>query len=248
MTTAIHDKHTLIITSTVYVSSDMTVLTDPQERQQQYVESILFYLNSPMLGAIIVCDNSGVDFSAEQRLTRAVAASGKSCEFLAFVADKQLIRQKGKGYGEGLMMEYVFGNSRLLQEAGPSVLKVTGRLCVLNFDSIVSRIGTGKTYFHRVGLNPFQNRKKVDTRFYCVNRETFSTRLMNAYKTVDDKAGRYLEHAYYEALRTGSVPYSGFGIPPLFTGISGSTGQSYSIGPVKQVIGKLLNYLSGGGF
>jgi hypothetical protein len=247
MTNGTH-KHTLIITSTVFVSSDMTVLTDPLERRKQCVESILYYLNSPFLGAIIVCDNSGVDFSSDQRLTGAVAASGKSCEFLAFVADRQLIMQKGKGYGEGLMMEYVFRNSRLLEESGPSVLKVTGRLRVVNFDIIVSRVGTGKTYFHRVGLNPFQNRKKVDTRFYYVNREAFRTRLMDAYKTVDDKAGRYLEHAYYEALRTGSVPYSGFGIPPFFSGISGSTGQSYSIGPLKQVIGKLLNYLSGGRF
>ena len=247
MTTPI-DKHTLIITSTVFVNSDMTVLRDPEARKQQCVDSILYYLDSPLLGAIIVCDNSGFDFSSEQRIIAAATAAGTECEFLAFVADAQSIGEKGKGYGEGLMIEHIFRNSRLLRDAGPSVMKVTGRIQVLNFNIIASRIRAGKTYFQRVGLNPFLNRKKVDTRFYCVNVEAFRAWLMEAYKTVDDKAGRYLEHAYFEALRNGAVPYSGFGVPPLFSGTSGSTGQSYSIGPVKQLAGRLLNYLSGGRF
>lgn len=248
MNTAITQKHTLIVTSTVYVNSDMTVLTDPRERERQCVDSILYYLRSPYLGSVIVCDNSGFDFSSDQRLRDAAAAAEKECEFLAFAADSAPIIAKGKGYGEGLMMEYVFRNSRLLERSGPSVFKVTGRLFVLNFDNLARRVGAGKTYFHPVGRNPFVNLRKVDTRFYYVNRAVFSGSLLGAYKKVDDKAGYYLEHAYYEALRAGSVPYSGFGDPPLFSGISGSTGLSYAIGPVKRVLERILNYLCGNRF
>jgi hypothetical protein len=248
MNMANNDRHTLIITSTVFINSDMTVLTDPMEREQQYVESVLYYLRSPYLGAIIVCDNSGFDFSFNPQLMDAVAASGKQCECLAFVADEEKIMQKGKGYGEGLILEYVFRTSRLLDGSGPSILKVTGRLLVLNFDAIVRKVGDGKTYFQPVGINPFMNRKKVDTRFYYVNKDLFRTWLIDAYKEVDDKAGRYLEHAYYKVLRERSIPYSAFGIPPLFKGISGSTGLSYSIGPVKRILEKILSYLSGSRF
>src|SRR5579864_4618510 len=128
-----HPASTLIITSTVYVNSDMTILVDPAVREQQYLDSILYYLKSPHLAAIVVCDNSGFDFSADSRLTEAAAQSGKQIEFLRFSGDKKEIAAKGKGYGEGQMMAYIFAESRLLKEAGASFFKVTGRLLVLNF-------------------------------------------------------------------------------------------------------------------
>lgn len=239
---------TLIITSTVYVSSEMTVLTDPLEREWQYIESFLYYLKSSYLDKLIICDNSGFDYSANRQLMEAIRASGKHVEFLRFVADKEKIREKGKGYGEGLMMEHVFRTSRLLESSAASVLKVTGRLIVLNFDRIARRVKPGKTYFQRAGRNPLVNERRVDTRFYYINKEVFRSRLLETYKNVDDKNGRYLEHTYYRVLKDQRVSYSGFGIPPLFSGISGSTGLSYSIGPVKQLWDKLFNYLAGGGF
>ena len=36
----------LIITSTVYVNSLQTVITDPNQRLQQYIDSIIYYLNT----------------------------------------------------------------------------------------------------------------------------------------------------------------------------------------------------------
>jgi len=242
------NMHTLIITSTVFVSSDMTVLTDAAERERQCVESILYYLHSPYLDILIVCDNSGFDYSRNPRLKEAVAASTKQVEFLCFVADKEKIIEKGKGYGEGLMMAHVFGTSRLLERSGPSVFKVTGRLIVANFDKIARRVKPGKTYFQGVSRNPFENPEKVDTRFYFIDKAVFRGWLIEAFKNVDDKRGHYLEHTYYQALKTHAVAYTGFGIPPLFIGVSGSTGLSYSIGPAKQLWDKLLNYFKGGRF
>lgn len=239
---------TLIITSTVHVSADLTVLTDPQVREAQYIESFLYYLRSPYVDKLIICDNSGFDYSANRQLMEAIQASGKQVEFLSFVADKEKIREKGKGYGEGLMMEHVFRTSRLLESSAASVLKVTGRLIVTNFDRIVRRVKPGKTYFQRTGRNPLVNEQRADTRFYYVNKDIFRSRLLEAYKNVDDKNGRHLEHTYYEVLKGGQVPYSGFGIPPLFIGIAGSTGLSYSLPPVKQLWDKLLNYFTGGRF
>jgi hypothetical protein len=238
-------KHTLVITSTVYVNSDMTVLTDPLVRERQYVDSILYYLRSPALSAIIVCDNSGFDFSTNGDLVEAVAGSGKRIEFLYFMSDKDRIAERGKGYGEGEILAHVFRESRLLEESGASFFKVTGRLFVLNLDTIARKVRSGKTYFQRVGLNPFVNQKKVDTRFYYCNKKLFEACLMPVFTAVNDREGHYLEHAYYGVLKMQGIRYSGFGIPPLFRGVSGSTGESYSLGPAKRIAEKILNYLSG---
>jgi hypothetical protein len=240
--------HTLIVTSTVHVNSDMTVLSDPAIRERQYVDSILYYLRSPYLAAVIVCDNSGFDFSGNDRLKAALSESTKRAEFLRFTAETRDIVMKGKGYGEGQILAHVFRESRLLRDSGSSVFKVTGRLLVLNFDTIAQKVKPGKTYFQRVGRNPFVNLKKVDTRFYYCNKEIFEDWLMTAFHAVNDREGHYLEHAYYQILKEQHISYSGFGIPPLFSGISGSTGLSYSIGPVKRVAEKLINYLSGNRF
>jgi hypothetical protein len=240
--------HLLIMTSTVHVNSDMTVLTDPAIREQQYVDSILYYLRSPYMGAVIVCDNSGFDFSLNRRLTEALAASGKRAEFLHFRAETDKIEEKGKGYGEGQILAHVFRESRLLRDSESSVFKVTGRLLVLNFDTIAQKVKPDKTYFQRVGRNPFVNLKKVDTRFYYCNKEIFEAWLMTAFRSVNDREGHYLEHTYYQVLKERHIRYSGFGIPPLFSGVSGSTGLSYAIGPVKRVAEKLINYLSGNRF
>jgi hypothetical protein len=239
-----HPASTLIITSTIYVNSDMTILVDPAIREQQCVDSILYYLNSPYLAAIVVCDNSGFDFSTNSRLMEAAALSGKQTEFLCFAGEKNAIAAKGKGYGEGQMMAHILMESRLLKRAGASFFKVTGRLSVLNFDEIARKVRPGKTYFQRVGRNPFVNLKKVDTRFYYCNVGLFESRLLHAYKVVNDREGRYLEHVYYEVLKEQPGSYSGLGVPPLFGGISGSTGLSYSIGPLKRMAEIIINYLA----
>jgi hypothetical protein len=239
---------TLIITSTVYVNSDMTILVDPVIREQQCVDSILYYLKSPYLESIVVCDNSGFDFSTNKRILEAAAQSGKQTEFLCFAGEKQTIAAKGKGYGEGEMMAYILMESRLLKRAGASFFKITGRLLVLNFDAIARKVKPGRSYFQRVGRNPFVNLKKVDTRFYYCNVGLFESHLLHAYKVVNDREGRYLEHVYYEALQGQPSPYTGFGVPPLFGGTSGSTGLSYSIGPLKRFAEVIINYLAGNRF
>lgn len=243
-----HPAGTLVITSTVHVNSDLTILVDPAVREQQYIDSILYYLKSPYLAAIVVCDNSGFDFSANSWLMEAATRSGKQIEVLCYEGEKKQIAAKGKGYGEGQMMAHIFNESRLIKSAGPSFFKVTGRLLVLNFDAIAQRVRPGKTYFQRVGRNPFVNVEKVDTRFYYCNTELFGSCLVDAYKVVNDNEGRYLEHAYYRALRSGQTTYGGFGVPPLFAGISGSTGLSYSIGPIKRIAEVIINYLGGNRF
>jgi len=220
---------TLIITSTVYVNSNLTVLTDPDLREKQYVDSILFYIGSAVIKKIVVCDNSGFDYSRIERLSALAKQHGKEIEFLSFQGDKDKIKLKGKGYGEGEIMEYTLRNSRLLGRV-EDFFKVTGRVIVPNIDRIASKVVPGEVCFQRVTMNPFGtlHKCKVDTRLYFCSYAFFEQNLLNAYKTVDDEGGRYLEHAYYDSLKAHRARWRGFKVFPRYSGISGSTGLSYS--------------------
>jgi len=220
---------TLIITSTVYVNSGLTVVMDAGLREQQYTDSILFYIGSAAIKKIVVCDNSGFDYSKVERLSAGAKQHGKEIEFLSFQGDKDKIKQQGKGYGEGEIMAYTLKNSRLLGE-GSDFFKVTGRVIILNIDRIASKVVPGEACFQKVTMNPFStlHKCKVDTRLYYCSRAFFEHHLSDAYTSVDDNGGRYLEHAYYDSLVVHQARWTGFSVFPRYSGISGSTGLSYS--------------------
>ncbi|MDH7463254.1 hypothetical protein QEG73_18290 [Chitinophagaceae bacterium 26-R-25] len=233
-------NHTLVTTSTVYVNSNLTVLTDPEKRLSQYIESIKFYLLSKHIKNIVVCDNSGYDYSLCEEVNVLAQQHNKRLEFHNFHGDSDNIFKKGKGYGEGEMLKYLFSNSNLLQQSG-SFCKVTGRLFIRNIDQVLRGVRKDQNYFQVIGINPFKKRDKIDTRFYHCQIETFSRYLLDEYKKVDDSNGIYLEHLFYNALTLQRGLFHNFKTIPDFEGISGSTGMSYKKTKLKLFIQKLAN-------
>lgn len=225
----------LIITSTVNVNSCLTVLTDPKIRLQQYIDSILFYLNSKKIDKIIICDNSGFDYSVVDKLNKIAIGNNKMIEFLNFHGSIKKIKEFGKGFGEGEIMNYIFANSKFIQNE-TSFFKVTGRIKVLNIDSVVRKTDKNINYFQRIGLNPFKSENKVDTRFYYCTINTFKRNLLISYPFVNDNEGHYLEHVYYNVLNDNKVIYKNFNILPHIKGISGSTGVTYDIKPLRWLV------------
>lgn len=223
----------LVLTSTVYVNSSFTVLTDPDVRRQQYIDSVLFYLEKPGLSAIIICDNSGFDYGEVTAIIDQAALYKKKIEILSFNADTDRILKQGKGYGEGMIMNYIFEKSELINEYS-SFFKITGRVKVLNFNSIHQKTKPGNIYFERIGNNPFVYKQILDTRFYYCSTEVFDKYLKQQYVEVDDNAGVYLEHVYYNALTEHQVHHMPFARVPVWDGVSGSTGQSLKADSLKK--------------
>jgi len=184
-------------------------------------------LNSKSIKDIIVCDNSNFDYS--KCIGSEVIPDSKSIEFLCFLGDKDQISTKGKGYGEGEIVAYALKNSKLIQKGTKSFCKVTGRILLMNIDSILKSVNEDTNYFQRIGMSPFNHLEKVDTKFYHCTIDTFLTCLVNANKMVNDYEGYYLEHVYFHQLKTKKVFYRTFKILPYFIGVSGSTGISYTI-------------------
>jgi hypothetical protein len=229
-------KCALIITSSVYVSARYTALSDPAERQRQYLDSISWFIRESPLTQIIVCDNSGYTWPVS--LYELALTHGKKIELLSFTGNNSLVEQLGKGYGEGEIMEYIMTNSLLLGEVD-GFLKVTGRLKLVNSKKLIAHCQADQNYFMPVSLLrpkflvPKAARPCVDVRVYYVTKTFFLDVLLFAYKTVRDDQTFFLEHAYYQAItravnndfHAGPQPHVNcFPVAPEITGMSGSNG------------------------
>jgi hypothetical protein len=233
----------LIITSTVNVNSSLTVLVDPEIRLQQYISSILFYIKVKNLKSIIVCDNSGYDYSKTNALKTLAEKYSKKIEFLSFTSDHVNTMKYGKGYGEGEIMEFVVKNSQLYKNGENSFFKVTGRIIIPNIEKVIRFTPPRKNCFQRTVFNSLKTEDKIDTRFYYIKKVEFEKYLIRSYKNVNDNEGFYLEHAYFKSIIKDKIKYSLFYILPFIKGVSGSTGVDYEIPKRSFVIRWLVNIM-----
>lgn len=242
------DKCALIIPSSVHVSARYTSLLDPRQREQQYLDSLSWFITDSPLTRIIVCDNSGYRYPGS--LYELAAAHHKQLELLSFNGDNALVQEYGKGYGEGEIMEFVMTHSVLLREA-EGFFKVTGRLRVVNIDKILRRSKASENYFMPVSLFrprflvPRAARPCVEVRVYYVTRAFFRDVLLTAYKEVRDDDTFFLEHAYYRAIaRATPASVRCFPVAPEITGVSGSNGWVFKERSwLKKLLIRLVSHL-----
>lgn len=233
----------LIITSTVNVNSNLTVLVDPNIRLKQYITSILFYIKTKNISSIVICDNSGFDYSIIDELLQLGEKYSKKLEFLFFLSDTDKTMKFGKGYGEGEIMSFIVNNSILYKREQYSFFKVTGRVIVSNIDIVIKFTPVKKNIFQRTQFKSLLNEEKIDTRFYQIKKDQFEKYLLNSYKEVNDIRGFYLEHCFYKSIIENKMNFSFFYILPFLKGISGSSGVVYDIPKRNFIIRSFLNLI-----
>jgi hypothetical protein len=170
---------------------------------------------------VILGENSNTRFDFS-RIVRYLEAAGKEVELLVFDGNKESPRF-GKGFGEGEIMEHLYTHSRLLRMTD-TFYKVTGRLFVRNFD-LVSDATDSRHAFRRKYGKP-GNPSKVDTTFFKCGLDLFESRLMHAYRQVDDTKRTFIEHMYFDQLRDTDA--GGFALNPELVGQQASTGKVYA--------------------
>lgn len=221
-------KIVLLITASVLPQEKRFLkLREPEQRLKQYLDSLRFYIVHTGLTRIVLCDNSGFGFPAAD-ITALAEKYGKKLEIVQFIGDKEKIRANGKGYGEGEIIEYALHHSHLLREAR-YFIKITGRLKVLNINRIIEKMDITKIYMNRVIRNfhrPGKN-MKMDTVLYGMPKDIYTARLSDAYMSVCDKKGIYLEHVFYDRIVKNKLTV--YNIPhfPVIKGVSGSLGSRY---------------------
>jgi hypothetical protein len=212
---------TVILTATFRAPSTPTlVVRDEHIRIQQYMCALVSWAGAQRVRRIILGENSNTRFNFS-RIVSYLEAAGKEVELLIFDGNKESPKF-GKGFGEGEILERVYTHSRLLRMTD-SFYKVTGRLFVQNFDQ-VSDATKNRHAFRRKYGKP-GNPSKVDTTFFKCGLDLFESRLLDAYRQVDDAKRMFIEHMYFN--RLSETDAGDFSLRPALVGQQASTGKVY---------------------
>lgn len=211
----------LLLTGCINPSGmSFTALNNPQERLEQYIEAIKFYLTKTKY-PIVFTENSGTDI---RNIFHDAIQSGRM-EYLFFHGNQN--KNRGKGYGECEIIEYALNNSKLIsKEKSQSIVKITGRLIVKNINTIIK---SHRLMFSRrtVCFSINSDLSFPDSRLIIAPTD-FYISFLNSKENINDSVGYFFEHALRDTLRREkNYPYAPFFIYPCIEGTSGSTGSIY---------------------
>lgn len=214
-------RDTLVLTATFRAPSTPTlVVRDEHTRIRQYMCALVSWARVRRVRRIILGENSNTRFDFSRVVTY-LEAAGKEVELLIFDGNKESPRF-GKGFGEGEILERVHRHSRLLRQTD-AFYKVTGRLFVRNFDAVSDATESRHAFRRKYGKPG--NPSKVDTTFFKCGLDLFESRLMDAYRQVDDAKRMFIEHMYFN--RLSETDAGEFSLRPELVGQQASTGKVY---------------------
>jgi len=216
----------ILLTSSVVVHDTGVALKDTQERIRLTLESIREWLKVEPSLRIVVCDGSRHDF------TSAVAEQfpAAAIECLHFENPQALVRQYGRGYGEGEIVRFALENSRFIAQAG-CFAKCTSKLWVENFVACAAGWQSGlrfKAVFLDV-FSPFKPTRLayIDTRFYITSCKDYRQHFQDAHLRIRKDDGYGLEECFRDIFLEQGFRGSLFTLPPVICGVGGGTGVSY---------------------
>ena len=201
------------------IKNDVLAITDINIRKQQYLNAIKWYSeNTPF--KIVFCENSGYDLSDE------IALLGGQIEFLSFTASSEGA-ERGKGYKEMEILEYIHQNSDFCKEAD-LLVKITGRLVLLNIVNLVRCLDGQKQEF--VSAYLYGRRYFSDSRFIFFSPKFFPLLLAQKENIVDWKHNfeYYTFAAVMQAQKQG-IRFVYPSLPERVHGIGGGFGVTYDV-------------------
>ncbi len=217
----------VLLTSCVYVADQTAVnLNDPEDRITHTLESIDRWLHIAPGIRLVICDSSGYDFS--QKTSQLFPDA--DIEFIAFEADRALVKLHGKGYGEGEIVNYALQHSIYLKRSD-SFAKCTAKLWVVNFQECVQE-WNGKFLCKVTFSNVFSFKKTyfnhVDTRFYLVKKDFYLKYFSKAHLDLGGSSGLGIEDTFRKIVLENNMEKIIFDSPPVIGGVGGGTGKYYN--------------------
>jgi hypothetical protein len=160
--------------------------------------------------------------------------NNKIFEWISFKGNSQLVKERGKGIGEGEIIDYAINHSKYKISC---IEKVTGRLLIENIDSIERKIKSGEQIYINKDIYIFPDERAFDTRFYACPAKEYTEIISESYKKTDDRYNKNIEKLLYLSLRNVKC------LPcyPIVKGKSGGLGYEY--GDEKKIRIKVLNFL-----
>lgn len=222
----------ILLTSSVVAYDTGVSLRDTEERVRLALESVREWLKLDPTLPIVLCDGSNHDFSEAVREHFPDA----TIECLPFSNNQELVRQYGRGYGEGEIVRYALNNSSLIAEAG-CFAKCTSKLWVANFRECAAtwnnRLLLKGVFLHV--FSPFRPTEfsYIDTRFYIASCALYRQYFEYAHHHIRKNDGHGLEECFRDIFLANSLGRVLLAVPPVICGVGGGTGTYYK-NPVKR--------------
>jgi hypothetical protein len=200
----------LVMTATIGTQgmADLSV-SDTQEREKQYLDTLSFYLEKGWSREIVFIENSGHNLSGFYELAHKypeVITEIISCSLNDFP------RELGKSYGEMCMLDYAFEHSKLIADSD-GFIKVTGRFRILNLDKLINEAEQRQPWVlfcdtkdHPVydWLRNGWNGHAADTRFFIVQKDFYQKHFYGKYKQLNDSTGKLIESLFFQVIQSQS--------------------------------------------
>ena len=228
----------VLFTASVQVNQAISGVTtaDPRQREEEYAANLRYFLREhPRLRKLVFAESSGWPLDRLQAIAAAENPHGKEVEILQ-LACNDFPGDRGKGYGEALILDRALAGSRLVRDVR-WIVKMTGRQRVLNMTRLLERAPAGfeilcdlrdHGLFERFGI-PAAGRY-CDTRFFAVTPRFFDAHLRRLYLEPSPGGEYNLEDSYYHAVKAmehlpGVV--CRFPVEPRYRGPAGHWNKDY---------------------
>lgn len=219
---------TVLITTALRPPRDLVnlKLQDPAARSVATKAAIYFWA-AQGIGSIVIADATDA-VVLEPAEVAVLAATGVEVEQIRYAQDEARVRERGKGYAEGLLLAHALGNSRLL--AGQEhFFKCTGKVYCRNLAklrALIDRNAMTGLFWGMHWLDGNVGRHLVDTRFFYTSQTFLRVLLAAGYAEANDNVGKIVEGTVVGAVdahfRKGFAPRA------LLSGFAGGTGRMYA--------------------
>jgi hypothetical protein len=215
-----NDKSIVLITTATLPPDGVLglLMTDTAKRKVAALGAIYFWA-ALGLDKIVIADASGQTLLSETE-AETISKLGVEIEQISYKQDPEMTLKFGKGYSEGLLIEFALENSTFLKYS-ENFFKCTGKVYCQNFQLIEHIIKNNniRNIFWRQTFDDL-----IDTRFYYVSKQYAYTKLLPAYKNVDDKNNEWAEKTILAVVKNLVMAKT---VRPILAGFSGSNDSIY---------------------
>lgn len=216
----------VLLTSSVVAHDTRVRLKDTDERIRLAMESVGEWLKIEPRQPLVLCDGSSFDFS--QRVRAEFPQARIEC--LPFENNQDLVRQHGRGYGEGEIVRYAIHHSRFIAEAD-CFAKCSSKLWVQNFPAC-ARAWQGGLLLQGIFLDALKPWRQptlfyIDTRFYIASRPLYRQYFEDAHLRIDKKKQHGLENVFLNIFLEAGLRHAFTPVTPVICGVGGAIGKYY---------------------
>lgn len=216
-----------------------TAVQNVEIRKSQYVEAVSYYLSTTDFSILFV-ENTGYDISClyekEIQVGRLEVIVYKGNDF---------DRNRGKGYGEGLIIRNAFEKSKLLCE-NCTVIKISGRHIVKNANSIWRILNRWHIPNHFVACDINPKVKKANSDMFVASTDFFVFFNRGYAERINEEQDVWFEHILYNAIMDycnikGIFIY--LPLPLNQVGVPGSTGIQFIKPPKSLYLKHIIKFV-----